>query len=184
MTLSQRDRRAIILGAIGLALVCFIRFGLMNFLDSWSDARHRIAAARDNVSRQERAISRVLGQRGRLASEYGQSVCKPLADSDTAKINLLAASQQALTKAGFEPDNYQPQPGKDLRQIPGLRYIPLQVRGKCSLDQLTKLLAGLPNDETPIIVDQLSIAKNEKKPQKLEVTMVLATLADQGEAAP
>ena len=180
MTLSSRDRRTLLLGAAGLMVICAARFAVIPWLDSWTAAREQIVTNRQQLSDLERTIRRVLGQQGRLAETYGQAVNKPLEDMETARIGLFKAAQDVLKAAGFKPTSYQPQPCRTLREIPGVMIVPLQVRGKCRLEQLAKCLAGMRKADTFIIVDRLSLNNDEKKPGQLDVTMVLVTLSEQG----
>ena len=67
--------------------------------------------------------------------------------------------------------------------MPDLVSVPLQVRGKCNMDQLTKCFSAMCKAKTLVIIEQLSITSDPKKPDELDVTMVLSTLA-QGEDPP
>ena len=60
-------------------------------------------------------------------------------------------------------------------------YVPLQVRGTCKLKQLSTCLSALRQAKTLAVVDRISVTNNEKKPGNLEVTLVLAALAEQKE---
>ncbi len=182
MTLSPRDRRALLLGAAGLMVICAARFVVIPWTDSWAAAREQIVTNQQQLGELERSIRRVLGQQGRLAETYGPAVNNPLQDLETARISLFKEVQEVLKTAGFTPTDYQPRPCRPLREIPGVEIVPLQVRGKCKLPQLAKCLDGMRKADTLVIVDRLSVANDEKKPGQLEVTMVLATLAEQRKA--
>lgn len=179
MKLSRRDRRTLILGAAALGAILAARFVLIPWVSGWSDARARIASEQEQLADMRSELSGVLGQHGRLVSKYGPAVSSPLADLETARVNLVKAAQDILKRNGFSATDYKPQPIRQLRKIPGARFVPLQVRGKCNVEQLAKCLAAMRNSKTLVIVDQLSVTNNQKQPGQLEVTIVLATLADQ-----
>ena len=100
---------------------------------------------------------------------------------DQARIGLFQTALDVLGANGFSLTDYQPQRGRRLKEIPGVEYVPLQVRGKCKLKQLATCLAALRHAETLAFVDRISVTNPEKKPGDLEVTLVLATLAERKE---
>lgn len=183
MKLSPRDRRTAVLGLAGLLVIIAARLLVIPWVDGWAAAREQIAADRHRLDELQRSITRVLGQRGRLAARYGPAASKSLKDVEQARIGLLKAARDVLTANGLKP-TYTPQPPRSVKKIPGVRFLPLRVRSKCNLSQLTKCLADMRNADTLIIVDRLSITNNEKKPGQLEMTMILATLARQGGRLP
>ena len=164
------------IGAAGLAVILVARFIVIPWVDDWSETRRQIAARQQELSGLERNVTRVLGQRKRLTKKYGPAVNKPLEDVEAAWISLFTAAR-GLTDSGFEATDYLPQSDRPLQDIHGVRFVPLQVRGKCKLPQLAKLLAKIRQSETLVIVDRLTVSNDAKKPGQLEVTMVLATLA-------
>ncbi|MHC4717943.1 MAG: hypothetical protein ACYS5V_13295, partial [Planctomycetota bacterium] len=136
MNLSPRDRRAIRLGVIALAAIFLVRVAVMPWIDSWANARSRIAANRTAMTDLQGQVRRVLGRRRRLAGEYGPAVGKELPDAESAPVKLLQAVQGVLGKGGFKLTDYQPQPARPVRQgrddpIKDVLIVPLQVRGKC-----------------------------------------------------
>ena len=100
MTLSPRDRRAILLGAVGLLIILAGRFVLLPWIDSWKDARRSIAEARVELGEAERQIYRVLGQRRRLEKIYGPAVNKALDNRQSAQVKLIEGVQEVF-KTGF-----------------------------------------------------------------------------------
>ena len=178
MTLSPRDRRAILLGAVGLLIILAGRFVLLPWIDSWKDARRSIAEARVELGEAERQIYRVLGQRRRLEKIYGPAVNKALDNRQSAQVKLIEGVQEVFKTGGVKLTGYDPQRPKSLREVPGVEVVAWQIRAKCKLPQLVKCLAGMRKSETLIIVDWFSVVNNEKKPGELEITMMVATLAE------
>jgi len=177
MTLSSRDRRALILGAGFLGTIFVFNFVLMPLFDSWSIARQRADDARGELDKIESRLRRVVGQRKRLARIYGAAVNAPLQDAETAQANLFEVAQDVLKAGGFKDPVYQFQPARPVRDVPGVEHVPLQIRGKCMLQQLTRCLAGMRKAPSLVIVDRLTITNDLKKPGQLTVTLVLGTLA-------
>ncbi|MCK4850701.1 MAG: hypothetical protein KAT11_05075, partial [Phycisphaerae bacterium] len=63
MTLSTRDRRAIILGGLGLLIIFAGYFALVPWINSWSSARAQITEARGQLDEVQRRVRRILGLR-------------------------------------------------------------------------------------------------------------------------
>ena len=184
MNLSSRDRRAAILGAVGLALILFVRLAIIPWVHDWRSARDSVASTAAELADLELRIRRVLGQQRRLEELYGQAVAKPLPDAKTAAMSLFESGQKILKKCGFQASDYQPQTPRPAADLPGVQVVPLQVRGKCQLPQLAKCLAEIRRSDTLVMIDKISAATNDKSPGQLEVTIVLATLAEVGRARP
>jgi hypothetical protein len=189
MKLSARDRRAIIWGGAVLAGLLVVRFALLPVLDGWQAARARGAAAWAQLSALERNARRALGQRRRLTRAYGHSVPDPLPDVERARMDLLAA-HELLKGQGFEPTEYQRQPARAPRRSDGRAALPadvtlvsLLIRGSCDPQQLSHCFAALREADTLVFVDRVTAVKSEKDAGKLEVDLVLATVARK-EAAP
>ena len=178
MKFSAKDRRAIIFGAVGLGAILLVRLTVIPFLDSWATARQESNAHQAQLDDLNRKLRRVLGQRQRLIRMYGPAVKLPLADVQTARVDLFQAAQDVLKSSGIKMTDYQPQRERLLREIPGVGLVTLRIRGNCQLPQLAKCLYRMSEAKTLVIVERLTVTNNEKQPGKLEVIMVLATLAE------
>lgn len=168
-----------LLGLTALAVLAAARFVLIPWTDSWLGARDRITADARQVSDYQARISRAMGQRARLAAAYGPSVHKPPQSVEAARVALFKAVQDVLAANGFRPTDYQPQADRALKEVPGVRAVPLEIRGQCGLEQLTKCLAGMRKSDTLLILDRLSATGDDNGSGQLAVTMTLTTLARQ-----
>jgi len=177
LKLTPRDRRAVLLGAAALGVLILARLVVLPWLDGWSAARAHAAADRAELLRIETQLARLVAQRHRLKDPLGSAVGKDLQDVESARVSLFASAQAALGAAGFSASDYQPQKPRRLAGLPGVQEICIQVRGKCNGEQLTNMLAQLCKTPTLVVVRQLSLDNDEKKPGELEVTMILMTLA-------
>ena len=182
MSLSARDRRAVRWGAIVVAAVVVIRVVAMPWMDSWADARDRIARDGASLAELQRQVRQALAQRRRLVRTLGEAAARPLPDAESAPVKLLQAAQEVLGAGGFKITGYEPQTPRPLRRkgnesIKGVLVVPLQVRGQCQLPQLAKCLDGMKQAKTLVMVDRVVVGNNEKKPGQLAVTLLLTTLA-------
>jgi hypothetical protein len=176
--LSPRDRRAVIFGGVGLGVILLLRLLVIPIWDSWSSARDRGEVYGKELVQLNRSLRRALGQRQRLIRMYGPAVSKPLADEQTARIQLFESAKDVFGSGGMNVKNYQHQRTRPLREIPNVSLVTLQVRGQCKLEQLTQCLRKMTNSKSLMIVQSMNLANNEKQLGQLDVTLVLATLAD------
>ena len=181
MNLSSRDRRALVVGGVGLAAMLVMRFALIPWIDAWMDHRAELVVGRERVDRVARQLRSVLRRRKRLAKAYGPAANLPPQDVEAAGLSLPKAALGVLNSNGFGTTEYLPQRPKRVQGIEGLRVVSLQVSGGCKLPQLTKCLSALRKTETLVMVDRLSVTSDPKKPGQLKVTMVLTTLGEQRE---
>lgn len=184
MTLSDKDKRAIRIGAIALGIILVARFLLIPWMDSWFDARRRIATADEQLERLQKPIRRALGLQKHLERLYGPGVNRPCQDIEAAKLSLMKVAGQLAKFGGMQPSSNVPQRGRSLANVPGVEIVLLQIRGKCDFPQFSKTLAALMKSETLVFVERLSLTNDQKKPGQLDVTLVLATLAERGEVKP
>ncbi len=182
MTFSPRDRRAIIIGVVALLVLVAVRLVAVPWIDSWREARDEMAQARTQLNDIQKQVHRVLWQRNRLEEVYGPAVTKPLEDRQAAQLSLIKAVQDVFKAGGVKLTDYQPQRARTLKDIPNVEVVPLQIRGKCNLSQLTKCFVAMRTGQKLIIVESFSVTNNEKKPGELELTMIVSTLAQQQEA--
>ncbi|MBN1943101.1 MAG: hypothetical protein JW849_07380 [Phycisphaerae bacterium] len=178
INLSARDRRALFLGAAALGAIVLLRLTVIPFVDSWSSARDRSEAYGEELTKLNRSLRRVLGQRERLSRVYGPAIRQPLSDVQTARMDLLQSAQDTFQGGGVRLTDYQPQRARPLREIPNVSLVTLQVRGQCQLPQLAKCLSRMSQAKSLMIVQSMNISNNEKQPGQLDVTLVLATLAE------
>ena len=182
MTLSPRDRRAILLGAAVLLIIVAARVVVMPWIGRWRSARDQMTSTRSQLNDIQGQVRRVLWQRQRLEEIYGPAVKNPLEDRQTAQLSLIKAVQDVFKAGGIKLTDYQPQRARTLKEIPDVQIVPLQIRGKCTVSQLTKCFVAMRDAQTLIIVESFSVTNNEKKPGELEITMIVSTLAEQEKA--
>lgn len=179
MTLTARDKKAILLGASVLGAILLVRLALAPWVGSWGRARGQIASSRGEVTELRTKMRRLLRLRDRLVETYGQAAAKPLEDLEPTRIAFLEGVQKALSAGGMGYQSIEPQSVRLVRDLPGIALVQFQVRSSCKLPQLAKSLAEMRKAKKLIIVDRLVVSGRPKKPGELEVTLVLATLARQ-----
>ena len=165
-----------------MLIILAVNFLLIPWIDSWFQARQQMTSTRTQLNDVQRQVRRVLWQRQRVEDLYGPAVKEPLHDRQTAQLNLIKTVQDVFKSGGVKLTDYQPQRSRPLLDVPGVLVVPLQIRGKCNVSQLTKCFVAMHEGKTLIMVESFSISNNEKKPGELEITMIVSTLAQQQEA--
>jgi len=178
MKLTTRDKRALWIGGVGLAVLLVVRGVAIPWIDRWSDARAQAASASAELDALGGRMTRVLSRHADLSKRYGQGVFRPLADVETAQRDLLTAARDVLNKSKLGQLEYFPQKARPLRDVPGATRVAVQVKAKCKLDQLTKCLKGLSATPTLVMLDSLAVDNDAKKPGQLTVTLMFAAVAE------
>lgn len=182
MNLSARDRRAVIVGGVALGVIVVVKFALIPWLDHWGDIRNRSDQARATLTEYGDKSNRLTSLHERLTQTYGQAVGQPLDDVQAAKISFHKVVQDVVQTSGLRLESMQPQVVRSIRkQVPGVALLPVRVVAKCQMQQLAKLLAELRKATCLIVVERLDVNSDPQKPTELSVTMVLATVAEEGE---
>lgn len=177
MTMSDRDKKAILLG--GLVLGCLIgyRFVMMPVLDSWSDARQRIAQVSAAQSSLDAQVMRLQSQRRQLEVVYGQGIAQPLPPVDVARANFVKTVEDLLKSSGMTSQGVRSQPLRPLREVAGVALVGLQVDCTGQPQQLMRCLANMSAGDQLILVDSVRAAPDSRRPDRMQVSMVVTTLA-------
>lgn len=177
MTIRDRDRKAIILGAAVLALVLGYRLVLAPLAESWRDARQRIEMASATRSALEAQALKLRSQRRRLEAIYGPAIGEPLPPVDRARANFVKTVEDLLKSSGMESRGVRSQPLRPLREVDGVALVGLRVECTGRSQQLAKCLAAMSEGEQIMLVESIRAAPDSKRPDRMQVSMVLATLA-------
>ena len=184
MTITERDRRTLIVGGIILAVMLVTYFGVIPFAGSWAEARQLIAAARAELTLHEhRTISQSV-RHARLAEHFGRGVDAPLPSLDEARLSLVNDVEAALKAANVEIENVAPQPGRPLRDAGHITRLAVSVDTTCDLADLARALARLEAAERLILVERINASAVENRPGRVSASLTLATLARTPEQQP
>lgn len=179
MNPADRNRRAIYAGLVVLACLAAGQFVVLPWLDHWSGARARIAAARAELTTLETQVRRVTGQRKRLDDVLGPSVGKPLPNAEEAQVRAIKAAGQTLQMSGMQAISVRPSPLRALREVPGVAVASIQVEGQGMFMQIPQCLAAIRNAEPLLLVEKLSIGPSQRQPGYMALTLVLGAPAKQ-----
>jgi hypothetical protein len=179
MKLTSRDRRAVMLGVVALAALLAVRYVLWPLATSWGTARQQIAAADAQLTDLRTRTQRARLQQQRLVDVFGPAAAKSLPTVDEARVSIVNTVQNALSAGPVAAQSVQLQAIRPLPDITGIALVSLQVDATCQLPQLAGFLAKLPQANELIIIQQMNIAVPEGKPGEMQLSLIIATAAQQ-----
>ena len=175
--MSDRDKKAVILGAMLLAGLLGYRFAVAPMVDTWQSARQRIAVASAAQSSINAQATRLQSQRRQLEAVYGSAIAQPLPTVEEARANFVKTVEDLLKSSGLESESVRSQPLRPLREVAGVALVGLQVQCSGQARQLTQCLANMSGRGPLILVESLRTSPDARRPDRMQISMVLATVA-------
>lgn len=179
MNLSNRDRRAVLLGAALLAALGLAQWIVLPWIADWRDARSRITAARFELTELETQVRRLVTQRRRLREALGPAVGKPLPSADEARVRFVQIAERIMAAGGIKTSGVRPQPARPLQDVEGVSLVTLRAEGVGRSDRLAACLAAVHELDEWILIDQISVTEQRGRPGQVAVSLVLAAPARQ-----
>jgi hypothetical protein len=172
--ISERDIRAIKIGAAGLALIG-LYFLAGPWLSEWQGLRADLAAARERLDRV------AVDGEGTLPAEQLKlmSAVPKLempADEKTQSTKFRDAFTQQLQKAGIRARSLQYLAAKKIAGA-GYRTLRLQGRGRCDFSQMLNLLGSLNENPYFVGVEELDLKPDARNRNEVEFSMTVSTFA-------
>jgi hypothetical protein len=167
--ISQRDKRALRLGAFSVAAILIFVFASA-WLENWTQVRESLAVARADL--------RII--RPNKAKQEGLLTIVPVFEmperQEEQKFLFRDKFNEQLKKARIKSGPVQFSAGKSARQD-GYTLVLLKCSAKCKFDQVLDLLAELKNNPYLVGIEQLNIKCDPKKRQEVELDLTLSTFA-------
>jgi hypothetical protein len=169
MKLSERDRRALIIGAVGAAGILAFAFGT-KWVGHWTEVRRSIAEKRATLAGVE--VERA--QQKRLMSIV--PVFEDPNEEEEQKIRFRDKFSEQLKKAGFKR-------GAPIRVLrarsaqagTGYRLLGLQTRGECDFNKMLDLLTNLNENPYLVGIEEMRMECDPKKRQKFKLDLTVST---------
>ncbi len=167
--LSQRDKRALKLGAVFIAAVLVFVFATA-WLEHWTQVRESLVVARADL----RIIS------PNKAKQEGLLTIVPVFEmpekQEEHKFLFRDKFNEQLKQAGIKSGPVQLSAGKSSRQD-GYMLLRLKCSAKCKFDQVLDLLGELKNNPYLVSIEQLNIKCDPKNRQEVELNLTVSTFA-------
>lgn len=169
MTISKRDRRALQLGAMALAVWVILRFALLPAWDRWQQERAELPLRETTLVKYRQALASV--GRDEHTAESLQNRLRAV------ESGLLQSTSPALASAEFQDWVRQTTAGQaielrsseflSLRPLgDGYAQVPLGLQFQCRLDQFINFLMDLRSGPKIVAIPRLQIQSNGG-PEKL-----------------
>lgn len=178
MTMSSRDRRALLIGAgVVLAAVVY-RVALSPAVAVWSEARQAVIDHESVIDRVDVQIDRREAIHARLRERFGPAIDRPLPMLEDVQVAFPKVVRDAMGKGGAQPGSVDIQGVRKLRDVPGVSLVTLRVNAVCDANAIPAVLDGLRTADRIVIIDaiELSMAQPGNR-SKWTMTLQLSTPA-------
>ena len=183
MALNPRDRRALLWGGGLLAAAALYQLALSPVLATWSEARAEGAANLERLTQIEDKLERRTQLHDRLSQRFGPAVVEPLQSLEDVRVSFPKAVQDALGRAGVQPQQVEVQGVRRMRGVAGVSTLSLRVRANCNDQSIARLFNELRNCGHSVLVESvdLSMAQPGQRNQwSLMLTVATPALGQEG----
>lgn len=174
--LSQRDKRTLIFGAVAATVILAYMYVKPWFTD-WQETKSTLQAKQDQL--------KVIApddddESARAAHEKLAHVVPvfemPLREKKQVPLFRDKFNEQ-LKKAGIQVKTLQPVGSKKPKRVPGhnVKLLKFQCRGKCSLNQVLDLMAGLNSNPYLAGIEEISLKCDPKDRRKMDLVLTVST---------
>lgn len=171
--LSERDKRTLKFGGVGVAVILAFAFVISPWLDDWRLTRSALKlehAKLDSIApdKPDSAASQagLLSIVPKLEMPKAESVQGPL---------FRGKFNEQLKKAGISVTNLQFLQSARSKQEGGYKSLRLQCRGKGKFAQVLDLLAGLNDNPYLVGIEELQVKCDTKKREQLDIVLTVST---------
>ncbi|MHC4666438.1 MAG: hypothetical protein ACYS9T_10885 [Planctomycetota bacterium] len=169
--LSQRDKRALKIGAISVAAMLVLVFAT-TWLGHWGQVRKSLRAKREKL----KAIS--MSESKRTGMMTIVPVFEMPQEEEKQKFLFRDKVNEQLKKAGIKDEILQFLRTEKSRQEGGYKLLRLQCRrGKCNFGQALDLLAGLKENPYLVGIEEFRIECNPEKRQEFRLDLTVSAFA-------
>lgn len=168
MKLSQRDKRALKIGAIGAVAILAFTFGT-KWVGHWSEVRKSIAAKKTTL----KSIHVDKAEQERLMSMV--PVFETPQDEEKQKFLFREKFHEQLKKAGFKGEPIKVLRAKKAQAGTGYRLLGLRTRGKCNFEQMLDLLTNLNENPYLVAIEEMRMECDPKKRREFKVELTVST---------
>jgi len=169
MKLSQRDKRALKIGAVGAVAILALTFGT-KWVGHWSEVRESIAAKKATL----KSIQVDEAEQERLMSMV--PVFETPQDEEKQKFLFREKFYEQLKKVGFKGEPIKVLRAKKAQTGTGYRLLGLQTRGKCNFEQMLDLLTNLNENSYLVAIEEMRMECDPKKRREFKVELTVSTL--------
>jgi len=176
--MSQRDKRALTFGIVAVAVIlAYMSVG--PWFKDWQDIRADLEDKRNQL----KMIAPAAGDKTAKAAWEKLALRVPVFEMPLPEsrqvLRFRDKFSDQLKKAGIKVKTLQPIGSKSAKRVPGhkVKLLKFQCRGKCSLNQVLDLVAGLNSNPYLAGIEELSIKFGQKDRKQIDLMMTVSTFA-------
>ncbi len=182
MKLSERDRRAVLLGAAGLGLLVAYLYGVEPGLDWYEHLRADHERASGQLAKQAYEAQERVFLAGQVARwEQGSGVIERPRPYSEEVTRLGARIVAAAQESGVELKGSSSTPPVPFMDDAALDMVTLLVDFNCQWEQFFKFVDAMYKTPGVLSVEQASINGDPKKGGKLDVKLTVSVLVKAGQ---
>ena len=169
MKLSQRDKRALKIGAVGAVAILAFTFGT-KWVGHWTEVRKSIAEKRATLA----SVEVDKAQQERLMSIV--PVFEDPNEEEEQKILFREKFREQLKKVGFKGgEPIRVLRAKRAQAGTGYKLLGLQTRGECKFEKMLDLLTNLYENPYLVGIEELRMECDPKKRKKFKLDLTVST---------
>lgn len=173
-SLQGRDRRALLLGAVGLVLILLYWGVGLPLMEDWLQVRNTLNAYESKL---ELINGSTAGSQAKIVGLCQTVPFLELPESEDMQRKLFwDKTYDQLKSAGIAVSSgpsYVASAKKKTAQ--GWGTLRLKFSGTCKYEQLVQFLAGLNENPYLSSIEEFSVKSDEKKPEQVNIDMTLET---------
>jgi len=171
--LSERDKRTLKLGGVGVVSILAYAFVIGPWIDDWLLTRSALKTERIKLD------SIAPKSDGSAAKQAGLISVVPkfeMPQAENVQGPLFRGKfNEQLKKAGINVTSLQFLRSTRPKQASGYNTLRLQCRGRCKFNQMLDLLAGLNDNPYMVGVEGLQVKCDTKKREQMDIVLTVST---------
>ena len=165
--LSERDKRALVLG--GIIVAAIVLYAVLGpWLEDWRVTRAALAERKATVSEIIAKTDELVAKVPNLEMPAGEKIQGPL---------FRDSFSEQLKKTGVNVKSLQYVSSKKEKRVAGYKVLLLQCKGKCRFDQLLDLLTGLDENPYMVGIEQFELKFDNKDRRQIDIVMTVSSFA-------
>ncbi len=173
-SLSRREAMMLGVSVVLGVVVLSYHFFVGGWIEHWGQIRGEIAVFEAKIGKLDVKGSSKAAARAAALQKAVPAFAMPEAENEQ-RLLFEKKFYEQLKQAGVKAENLRFDTKGQLDRTLGLRLLKMHCKGRCKFTQAMDLLANLNSNPYLVSVEEFTMTIDEKKPQEVEVELVLTT---------
>ncbi|MBN1126853.1 MAG: hypothetical protein JXA82_17740 [Sedimentisphaerales bacterium] len=173
--LSQRDRRALLLGSVAIVVI-FIYLFAGEWLTEWQLVRSDLKEMRVQLKAIEQQAAGKPTARQIATLTAVPKFEMPVKEEEQAVLFRNEFNEQ-IKQSGIKAKSLDYLASKKITGVGGYKTLRLQCKSRCNLSQVLDLLGNLNNNPYLVGVEEIQIRPDQRNRQEVDLTLTVSTFA-------